>query len=250
VSKKNRQRKFGSGEAASQGGSGMGRIYWILGIVLVLGIGIIGYSVGSTALSSTATEPVPVEGLDDPQRLMEMARGVVRGNPDAPITILEFADFQCPGCAQFARDVKPTVDAEFVEPGTARFVFYDFPLVSIHPNAFLAARAGRCAEDQDRFWDYHDQLFRFQPRWSASGNPAGLFEEYAREIGLDTEAFSSCLRSSRHAELVTANMELGYQLQVQGTPTVMVTRGRGMGQRVAGSPEAIREAVARLQAGG
>ncbi|NIQ55049.1 MAG: thioredoxin domain-containing protein, partial [Gammaproteobacteria bacterium] len=66
--------------------------------------------------------------------------------------VVEFADYQCGGCRQFALGVKPVID-EFVERGEAQFIYYDFPLVSIHAHAFLAARAGRCAQDQDRFWD-------------------------------------------------------------------------------------------------
>src|SRR5690606_8363378 len=145
--------------------------------------------------------------------------------------------FQCPACQGFATQVKPMVEAELVADGTAKFMFYDFPLTAIHPNAFLAARAARCAEDQGRFWEYHDVLFRNQTRWSGQPNPASAFEGYAADLGLDEGEFEGCLRSDRHADVVTANMELGNQLQVPGTPTIMVTRGRGIGQRVESSVE-------------
>ena len=77
-----------------------------------------------------------------------MAKGVTKGPEDAPITIVEFGDFQCPACGAFAQQVKPQIELAFVESAQAKFVFYDFPIVSGHPNAFLAARAARCAEDQ------------------------------------------------------------------------------------------------------
>ena len=158
MSKKNRERKYGSGEAPSSasGGAEMTKFYWILGAVAVLGVGIVGYSVGSKALSPTVSEPIEMAGLDDPAELMQVARGVEKGDPDAPISIIEFADFQCPGCGGFATQVKPLLEAEFVDTGKAKFIYYDFPVVSIHGHAFLAARAARCAEDQEKFWPYHD----------------------------------------------------------------------------------------------
>jgi protein-disulfide isomerase len=252
VSKKNRQRKYGSGEEAPTASSGTEttKFYWILGAVAVLGVGIVGYSVGAKALSPTVSEPIEMDGLDDPAELMQVARGVVKGDPAAPISIIEFADFQCPGCGGFATQVKPLLDAEFVDTGKAKFVYYDFPLVSMHVHAFLAARAGHCAEDQDKFWPYHDMLYRSQSRWSTVQNPAGFFEDYAEDLGLDEDEFSACLKSDRHADVVTANMQLGYQLQIQGTPTIMVTQGQGVGRRVTATLEGIREGIALLQSGG
>ena len=252
MSKKSRERKYGSGEAPSSasGGAEMTKFYWILGAVAVLGVGIVGYSVGSKALSPTVSEPIEMAGLEDPAELMQVARGVEKGDPDAPISIFEFADFQCPACGGFATQVEPLLDAEFVETGKAKFVYYDFPVVSIHGHAFLAARAARCAEDQERFWPYHDILYRSQPRWSTAQNPVGLFEDYAEDLGLAESEFSSCLKSDRHADVVTANMQLGYQLQIQGTPTILVTQGQGVGRRVTPTLEGIREGIALLQSGG
>ena len=249
MSKKNRERKYGSDEA-SAGGTEMTKFYWIIAGVAVLGIGIVGYSVGSKALNPTVSAPIEMAGLDDPARLMEVARGVVKGDPNAPITIIEFADFQCPACGGFASSVEPLIDAEFVNTGKAKFLYYDFPLVSIHNHAFLAARAGHCAEDQQKFWPYHDALYRNQTRWSGLQNPASLFEGYAKDLGLDEGDFSACLKSDRHADVVTANMQLGYELQIPGTPTVMVTQGKGIGRRVTASIEGIREGIEQLQAGG
>ena len=194
----------------------------ILGAVAVIGVGVIGYSVGSGS-TAAAMAPVVIEGLDeDMERLAEMAQGVTKGDENAAVTIIEFGDYQCPGCGMFAQQVKPQVELLLVEAGKAKFVFYDFPITNIHPNAFLAARAARCADDQDRFWDYHDNLFRNQARWSALANAAGLFEEYARTLEMDDGAFEACLNSDRHADLVTANMMLGEVLGVPSTPTILI----------------------------
>ncbi len=200
----------------------MRKFYWLFGAVAVIGIGVVGYNVGSGVLSNAVAAPVEVEGLDDPERLVAMARGVTKGDPDAAITIVEFGDYQCPSCGAFAQQVKPQMELSVVESGQAKFVYYDFPLTSIHPNAFLAARAARCADDQGMFWEYHDELYRQQARWSAEPSPAGSFIDYADDVGLDDGAFGSCLNSDRHADLVTANMQLGQLMGVSGTPTILI----------------------------
>ena len=111
-------------------------------------------------------------------------------------------------------------------------LFRCFPLVRIHPHAFFAARAARCGGDQGRFWEYHDALFQNQGSWSSSANPANQFEAYAANLGLDKGAFGSCLHSDRFADVVTANMRLGQELGVPGTPTIMVSKGGGMATRI------------------
>lgn len=245
-----KQRKQKNGPAQADGGSNT--LYYVLIGVAVVAIAIIGYNVGSSAFGSMVTEPVELDVADD-RELVELAEGVESGDPDAPVTILEFGDYQCPGCGAFARQIKPLIDTSLLESGRAKFVFYDFPLVAGHPNAFLAARAARCAGDQDAYWEYHDALFQNQNRWASEGNPAGRFEDYAESVGIDREAFESCLHSDRHARTVTANMQLGQALGVSGTPTVMVSRGQGMATRLSdysfGSiQEAVDEAIAETEA--
>lgn len=210
--------------------SDMKAFYGILIAVAVIGIVAVGYSVGSNAMGTAAAEPVTLE-VEDLGQLVQMAQGVTEGDASAPVTIMEFGDFQCPACQGFALQVKPQVKLRYVDTGQAKFVFHDFPL-SQHPNAFLAARAARCAQDQDRFWQYHDHLYQNQAAWSNDGSPVGRFVGYAEDLGLDVETFEGCLRSDRHAELVTANIHLGQQLGVPGTPAVYVSRGGGMVSRL------------------
>lgn len=218
-------------QARGTGGNDMKKFYWVFGAVAVIGVVAVGYSVGSSTLGTAATEPVNVEGLDNMERLVQLAQGVTKGDSGAPVTIVEFADYQCPGCGAFALSVKPQIELTYVQTGKAKFTFYDFPLRG-HPHAFLAARAARCAGDQDRFWEYQDALFRNQPTWSAKTEVVGDFIDYAEATGLDTQSFEACLKSDRHADVVTANMELGNQLGIGGTPTIMVSQGDGMARRL------------------
>lgn len=213
------------------GGSEMTKLYIVLGVVAIVAIAAVGYSMGSAG-GDTALEPIEIEGLDNMETLVEMAQGVTMGDPDAPITVVEFGDYQCPGCGAFAMTVKPQIDLRLVQSGRANFVFYDLPLTSIHPHAFLAARSARCAGDQDKYWEYHQVVFRNQTNWTSQPSPIGSFVDYAEEVGMDGDEFESCVRSDRHADVVTANLRLAYELGVTGTPTVMVSQGRGMARRL------------------
>lgn len=234
---------------ARQTDSGSNTLFYVLGAVAVIGIGVVAYNAGSSAFSSAATAPVELDISND-EELVALAQGVSMGDPSAPVTILEFGDYQCPGCAAFALQAKPPIQQQLVDTGEAEFVYYDFPLVSIHPNAFLAARAARCAGDQGAFWEYHELLFRNQGRWSTANLPSSAFEDYAGEVGIDEGDFASCLNSDRFADVVTANMELGNRMSVGSTPTVLLNAGgqtRNLNSFDIGS---IRSAIEAMTGGG
>jgi protein-disulfide isomerase len=210
----------------------MSGFYWVLAAVAVIGIAAVGYAVASKSLGTAATEPVEMEGLDNMETLVAAAQGVTKGDPNAPITIVEFSDYQCPGCGSFALTVKPQIDLLLVQTGKAKFVYYDFPLISIHAHTFLASRAGRCANDQGRFWEFQDIMFRNQSTWAAKNQVLGDFLDYGEQAGADRDVFEACLKSDKHADVVTANMRLGEELGIDGTPTIMVSQGRGMARRL------------------
>lgn len=195
--------------------------YWILGVVAVLGIGAILLATMKGG-SGMVTEPIELSDVPDAAALLERAQGIPFGSTDAPIKMLVFSDYQCPGCKHWALQVEAPLKADLVANGQVQLVYYDFPL-SGHPHSFVVSRAARCANDQDRFWDYHDLAFAQQEQWSYSRTtPADQLIEYAQTLGLDMNAFRSCLDSDAHAATVTANQLLGNQLGVRGTPTVFV----------------------------
>lgn len=205
-------------------GSNLKVFYIILAVLAVGGISWIAYSViggGSTA----AVEPIELAGLEDPQALVGAARGVQVGEANAPVQVLVFSDFTCPACRAWAGSVEQQVKSAYVEPGQVRLVYYDFPLGGSgqHAHGFLAARAARCAEEQGKFWELHDLLFARQSEWSYSRTaPIDQFITYATQVELERDAFSRCLRSDRHADVVTANRLLGDNLGVRATPTIFV----------------------------
>jgi protein-disulfide isomerase len=135
------------------------------------------------------------------------------GDKDAPVTIVEFSDFQCPYC----RRVQPALKRLMEEyEGKVRLVFRDFPLRSIHPQAQKAAEAAQCADDQDKFWPYHDKLFE------QTALQIDDLKRYAKELGLDMAAFSQCLESDKHAAEVEKDLQDGRQVGVNSTPSFYI----------------------------
>ena len=137
-----------------------------------------------------------------------------RGPESAPVTIVEFSDFECPYCNR----VNPTLDQVLQRYGDkVRLVFRQFPLSSIHPNAQKAAEASLCAEDQGQFWQLHDVMFRDQRNLGVEA-----LKEKAASIDLDMERFNECLDSGRHQEAVAADLAEGSRLGVTGTPAIFI----------------------------
>lgn len=135
------------------------------------------------------------------------------GPEDAPVTIVEFSDFECPYCGK----VVPTVKQILKEyEGKVRLVFRDFPL-GFHQNAQKAAEAAECADDQDKFWEYHYKLFENQKALDVSS-----LKQYAKDLGLDSSEFNTCLDSGKHEEEVKKDMAEGQSYGVSGTPAFFI----------------------------
>ncbi|HLU24276.1 MAG TPA: thioredoxin domain-containing protein [Longimicrobiales bacterium] len=212
---------------AASKGSDLRIFYIILALVAVVGLGTLGARVLGSRAGGAVLEPIELEGIENPRALFEMARPMSKGSPEAPVKLVVFSDYQCPYCAQFASMVNLRLKAEYLDAGKVYLEYYDFPLGGGHKHSFVAARAARCAGDQGRFWEYHDLLFGQQSRWSLEERtPLAQFEEYAGQLGLNTEEFRSCVRSDRHADVVTANRLLGEQLGVTGTPYLLINNKR------------------------
>jgi protein-disulfide isomerase len=144
----------------------------------------------------------------------------VKGDPNAPITIVEFSDFQCPFCARFFTTTLPLIEKNYIETGKVKFVYRDFPLPDIHQNAIPAAIAAECADEQGMFWEYHDKIFENQLLWQDldKQNVVSTFEQFAKELGLDTESFNTCLESAKYLDEVQNDLNDGVSYGVTGTP--------------------------------
>ncbi|MBI5793549.1 DsbA family protein [Candidatus Uhrbacteria bacterium] len=155
------------------------------------------------------------------------------GNPDAPLTIVEFADFQCP-YSQEVSFVMRELAAKY--PEEIYYVYRDLPLTDIHPLAEMAAQAGECAHEQDKFWEYHDKLYQKQ-----SSLTEDSFVTFARELNLNVDQFESCLAKGRYNNEVQEDLEAGVAAGVRGTPTFFIN-----GNLIAGSiPKDVMEAIVK-----
>ena len=139
----------------------------------------------------------------------------VLGPDQAPITIIEFSDYECPYCRKWHVEVWPSLQAEYGDQ--IRLVYRDFPLTSIHSNATPAAAAANCAREQDMYWEYNEMLFDMRLNLGKS-----TYVSYAEELGLDMEAFNECLDSDRYLEEVMADYDYAANLGIRSTPTFFV----------------------------
>jgi protein-disulfide isomerase len=222
--------------------SGLQPFYYVLGGLLLLGIIAIGVTVMRNRGGGAALEPVPLEGLNN-QEVIARAQGIELGPDNAPAKVLVFSDFMCPACQVFASQIEPMLKSEFIDRGRLQLVFYDFPLGGSHVHSFLAARAARCAGDQNKFWEYHNTLFGKLSEWGgAQSPPIDQFESFATEVGIDRGEFSGCLRSDKYQDVVSASRLLGDQLGVNATPTLILNGKRVRGE-IGLNPDALRELI-------
>jgi protein-disulfide isomerase len=169
-------------------------------------------------LSRSAAQPPPPAHA--------AARVSIAGNPalgkkEAPITVVEFSDYQCPFCKRFFENTLPTLKAEYIDAGKVRYVFRDFPLDRIHPQARKAAEAAHCAGDQGKYWEMHDLLFRNQQALHVES-----LKLYARNLELDIAVFDACLDRGTYGAEVQRDLEDGLKAGIRGTPGFYVGKTR------------------------
>ena len=145
----------------------------------------------------------------------------VLGDPDAPITIIEFSDYQCPFCERFFQQTLPSIKSDYIDDGKAKLVYRDFPL-PFHPNADDAAVAANCAGEQGKYFEMHDKLFEAQAAWSGLQDPNAEFTGYAKGLGLDEKKFTNCLADPKVKAEIQADATDGAQAGVSGTPSFFV----------------------------
>ncbi len=145
------------------------------------------------------------------------------GNKNAPVTIIEFSDFQCPFCRSFWKSTLPLIKSNYIDTGKVRLVYRDFPL-SFHSSSHLAAEAAECAKDQDKYWPMHDKIFSEQAK---SGEGTVLFtatevKKWGSQIGLSAGNFEQCLSSGKYRAEVDKDLADGTAAGVSGTPSFFV----------------------------
>ncbi len=160
----------------------------------------------STTQSTSSSAQINVAIDDD----------AVKGDSNAPVTMIEFSDYECPFCGRYFQQTYPQIVKEYVDAGKVKIVFRDFPL-SFHENAQKAAEAAECAGEQGKYWEMHDRLFKNQDALEVNS-----LKQYAKELGLNTKTFDNCLDSGKMASEIQKDFEDGQDAGVSGTPAFFI----------------------------
>ena len=184
----------------------------------------------ASGADSTATDPLA---------------GRTRGSARAPVTVYEMSDFQCPYCRRFALETFPALDAAYVATGKVRWVFINFPLTSIHPNALAAAEVAVCAAQQDAFWRVHDLLYKYQEVWAPPKEPAAFFLTLADSAKISRPALLACVRSPATQETVAAEAQGAERSGASSTPSFYIEGGLLTGAQPVGVFRQVLDSVLR-----
>lgn len=172
---------------------------------------------GQLPANVATVTPMPTPDTD-----FDIANAAVKGDANAPVTIVEFSDFQCPFCQRYFQQTYPQIIKDYVDTGKVRYVFKNFPLTSIHQQAVGAANAAACAGTQNAFWQMHDLLFEQQSQWAGNSAATEVFKSFADQLGLDTEAFNACLDNEQFSSVIFADQQEGISAGVTGTPAFFI----------------------------
>ncbi len=188
-----------------------------------------GLAVGDAAPTAPQPSGKAASADDDP----------VLGDKNAPVTIIEFSDYQCPFCERFWSQTLPLIKANYIDTGKVKLVYRDFPL-GFHQYAQKAAEAAECADDQGKYWEMHDKLFQNQAALTIND-----LKRYASELGLDTSTFNQCLDSGKYTKEVQKDLADGSASGVSGTPSFFVNGVQIVGaQPYSAFEQAIEAAIA------
>lgn len=206
-----------------------------VGAVLVIGVvavaSILFFRHETSVMESQVAAGRPDQPEPSTDRLWQ-PDGRTRGNPKAPVTLIEYSDFTCGYCVKFFRETWPRLREKYVETGKVRLLYRDYPRDPDGP-AMTAAIAARCAGDQGRYWDMHDRLF-------AGKIETDTIQAYANTIGLNQPAFAACLRDAPHRQAILQDKEDGIRIGFVGTPGFILLRtGQAGKEKPIGLPGAF-----------
>ncbi len=206
----------------------------IVGVaMLVLGL-LVGYYLrpfilaqsSNATTASIVTAPVAIPTTDQTETQQSLMASLIpkvrhfKGDQNAPVTIIEFGDFQCPFCGRFAATTESQIDEQYIQSGKVRFGYWNFAFLGTEST--WAAEAAECAADQNKFWEFHDKLYSSQ-----SGENKGAFnkdslKKFAESLGLDTSAFNECLDSGKYTQLIQEESSTASSIGVRSTPTFLI----------------------------
>ena len=189
--------------------------YLILAVVAAIGAYFLYMQTrGGGAASATTIDPnVPLPKME----------GYLLGNADAPVQVVEYADFECPVCAYFATVTEPDIRKRLVETGQVSLRYMHFHIAS-HPNTWQASMAAACANEQGKFWEMHDAIYGSQDRWAgtATRKPKPIFKDLAGQVALNVSQWETCYDTQKYQPQLLASQQDAEKRQVRGTPTFII----------------------------
>ncbi len=221
-----------------------------LALLAVIALGVAAFAGDDDVPTSDPTESAqhdaqPTEETDELAQIERRHEGdpLALGDVDAPVVMVEWSDFQCPFCGSFARDTKPELIQRYVDEGLLRIEWRDFPVLGAESRT--AALAGRAAAEQDAFWKLHDEIYAEDRERNAGELDEDSLVGMAGDLGLDVERFADSIGDPEHEQAAEADLQLGQQLGLTGTPAFLIN-----GQVLVGAQptevfvQAIEQAVA------
>lgn len=182
-------------------------------IIIVLAVGV---AAGAAVFLSRGSDKAAAENSATPAHVEIKAGAHIRGPQNAPLTLVEFGDYECPVCGTWYPFVNEILSRY---PDKLRLDFHHYPLVSIHPNAMTGAMAAEAAGEQGKYWEMHDALFEHQREWAESQNPRPIILNLASRIGLDLNRFEQSMNSPALQSRILQDVSLAQDLKIEGTPT-------------------------------
>ena len=210
---------------------------------VIIGVIVIAIIAGVAAsLSASPSETVNLDMGRTHGTISTAMGSPILGDPSAPITIVEFGDYQCHQCYNWFHNTKPAIFQEYIETGKANLVFVD--LAFLGRDSPKAAQASYCAEDQKMYWEYHDMLYNFQePKIDGGWANTERLKAFAGNLGLDMELFESCLDSGKYSKRVQYNIQQARDHGVRGTPGFFVVGPDGQQQLGGAQPFSVFKQV-------
>ncbi len=216
-------------------------------IAIVVGFGLIALAIYFSGFGTGAPAPAPSAPTETTQASGKIrpvdSSDYIKGNPNAPILIVEYSDYDCPFCKQFHETMTRIMD-EYGVGGKVAWVYRQFPLTQLHPNAERISQAALCVGElggNDAFWKYSDRIFAERDL----NEPTNITKlpEYAEEVGVSKESLIACLESGKHAETIADSLRDGAQAGIQGTPQSFVIVGNQMAPINGAQPYAVVKQV-------
>lgn len=205
---------------------------------VVIGVIVIGIIIGIVSSLSTSNETVDLDVSRTHGTISTGMGSPILGDPSAPITIVEFGDYQCHQCYNWFHNTKPTIFQNYVETGKANLVFVD--LAFLGRDSQKASQASYCAEDQGMYWEYHDTLYNFQePQIDGGWANSERLKAFASNLELDMDLFGSCLDSGKYAKRVQYNIQQARDHGIRGTPGFFIVGPDGQQQLGGAQPYSV-----------